>query len=291
MDRPASFPANIKPTSCVPRRRQRFRLPRTPAAIPTGGIRATSDNAAPSIIHLTRADSAVRFCQKLIALFSRSEQLLETMDATQGNISFPLRSARMSPEAASSAGCASSLSRISAQPRKRKRPISRLTRGLREPISAQEAHAISRNPAGRRCLALAPFYSDMVEDLRNRYKISIRKWRSDMAGVAYELTYRDGRIKRLIASPPPRSPVSAAIFLHEIGHHAIGFRRYAQRCLEEHYVWQWAFREMHARGIPVTRRVLRHYRRSMSHYITSAHARGEHVPPELSHHAHAPAEA
>ena len=125
-------------------------------------------------------------------------------------------------------------------------------------------------------------YDALVRELRTRYKISIRKWRTDMAGVAYELTYGDGRIKRLIAAPRPRSPVSAAIFLHEVGHHAVGFRRYPQRCLEEHYVWQWAFREMHARGIPVTGRVQRHYRRSMYHYVRRAGVRGEHVPAELA---------
>src|SRR4051812_23264985 len=95
-------------------------------------------------------------------------------------------------------------------------------------------------------------YIHMTRDVTRRYKISIRKWRSHMAGAAWELTYRDGRIKRVITSPRPRSPVSAAIFLHEVAHHAIGFKRYESRCLEEHYAWQWTFREMEGRGIPVT---------------------------------------
>jgi len=194
------------------------------------------------------------------------------MDATKSNLTPPPEPLRSEPPEA---------------PKKPRRcgPVSRQTRGLRGPISAEQAHAISARPIRRDSAAL-PVYAAMVHELRERYKISIRKWRTDMAGVAYELTYRDGRIKRLIAAPRPRSPVSAAIFLHEIGHHAIGFRRYAQRCLEEHYVWQWAFREMHARGIPVTGRVLRHYQRSMCHYVRHAHARGEHVPAELAHYAH-----
>jgi len=126
------------------------------------------------------------------------------------------------------------------------------------------------------------FYDAMVEELKDKYKIAIRRWRRVMSGVAYELKYRDGRIKRLITAPRPKSPVSAAIFLHEVGHHAIGFRRYSPRCLEEYYVWQWAFREMTARNIPVDPRVLRHYRRSMFHYVRMARKRGlVEIPDEL----------
>jgi hypothetical protein len=125
-------------------------------------------------------------------------------------------------------------------------------------------------------------YAEMVRELKTRYKISIRKWRARMSGVAYELVYSDGRIKRLITAPRPRSPVSAAIFLHEVGHHAVGFKRYNPRCLEEFYVWQWAFREMTARNIPIDPRVLRHYRRSMYHYVRLEKKRNPHgVPHEL----------
>jgi hypothetical protein len=124
-------------------------------------------------------------------------------------------------------------------------------------------------------------YRSLVRELKSRYKISIRKWQPRMSGGAYELKYRDGRIKRLITAPRPRSPVSAAIFLHEVGHHAIGFHRYDLRCLEEYYVWQWAFREMKARHIPVDGRVLRHYQRSMAHYIRMAQIEGHAVPYEL----------
>jgi hypothetical protein len=124
-------------------------------------------------------------------------------------------------------------------------------------------------------------YRQLVDDLKGRYKISVRKWHTRMAGIAYELQFRDGRIKRLIAAPRPRSPVSAAIFLHEVGHHAIGFHRYSLRCLEEFYVWQWTFREMNARQIPIDERVLRHYRRSMQHYIRLARQHGHEVPREI----------
>jgi hypothetical protein len=164
------------------------------------------------------------------------------------------------------------------------RPVRTQARGLRQPqTSVLPPHA---GGAARRT-ALPPVYAAMVGDLKARYKISIRKWRSHMAGVAYELTYRDGRIKRLVSAPRPRSPVSAAIFLHEVGHHAVGFRRYSPRCLEEYYVWQWTFREMTARGIPVTHRVLRHYRRAMYHYVHRARL-AHPLPPELAPFTHWP---
>jgi hypothetical protein len=171
-------------------------------------------------------------------------------------------------------------------------PVSRQTRGLREILPAEEAASRATiasvvSTRFRDSLELS-VYAQMVSELRDKYRISIRRWRSDMAGVAYELTYQDGRIKRLIAAPRPRSPVSAAIFLHEVGHHAIGFRRYPQRCLEEHYAWQWTFREMESRGIPITQRVLRHYKRSMHHYVRRAQRRGEHVPGELVQFIHWP---
>lgn len=163
------------------------------------------------------------------------------------------------------------------------------TRNLREPLSLSRAAGRLLQP--RRIVREGPAadeYAAMVRDLKARYKISIRKWRTHMSGVAYELTYADGRIKRLISAPRPRSPVSAAIFLHEVGHHAIGFRRYSPRCLEEYYVWQWTFREMTARQIPTDDRVLRHYRRSMYHYIKLARKHGHHVPHELAPLGHWP---
>ena len=163
------------------------------------------------------------------------------------------------------------------------RPVQTQFRGLRGAPTAREAAALvlpgrCERPSLR---DRQQRYEAMVEELKDQYKIHVRRWRKAMSGVAYELRFRDGRIKRLITAPKPRSPVSAAIFLHEVGHHAIGFKRYQPRCLEEYYVWQWALREMLARGIPVTPRVLRHYRRSMFHYARRANQPGHHLPREV----------
>jgi hypothetical protein len=170
-------------------------------------------------------------------------------------------------------------------PATRRRPVATETRGLRGAIADGK---LPPGPRARRtdCLTQSRIrhgYAAMTHELKARYKISIRKWRRHMSGVAYELVYRDGRIKRLITAPRPRSPVSAAIFLHEVGHHAIGFRRYSPRCLEEFYVWQWALREMASRNIPITPRVLRHYHRSMHHYVRQAR---KHHPHHIPDHLH-----
>ncbi len=145
-----------------------------------------------------------------------------------------------------------------------------------------------RTRAARRSLVRRPmprnhraFYDELVATMKDRYQISIRKWRSSMRGVAYELHYSNGQVKRMISSPKPRSPVSACIFMHEVGHHAIGFRKFRPRCLEEYHVWQWAFTEMRRWNIAVDHRVERHYRRSMYHYVHLAKKRGIKSLPEV----------
>lgn len=131
------------------------------------------------------------------------------------------------------------------------------------------------------------FFARIVEHEKKRYQISIRKWRSTMSGVAYELHYSNGQVKRMVAAPRPKSPVSCAIFLHEVGHHAIGFRKFRPRCLEEFHVWQWAFAEMRRWNITVDQRVLQHYQRSMYHYVQLAKKRGlKHLPEILRQFQH-----
>ncbi|HVX84865.1 MAG TPA: hypothetical protein VH253_08625 [Phycisphaerae bacterium] len=152
------------------------------------------------------------------------------------------------------------------------RPVSTETRGLRLAGDVFTHHPGLRGRPSRR-VRRSP-YDALVREMKERYRVAVRKWRKGMSGAAYELKYRDGRIKRLITAPRPAGPVSAAIFLHEVGHHAVGFRRYAPRVLEEYYVWQWTLREMTARGIPVDPRVLRHYRRSMFFYVRAAQRAG-----------------
>src|ERR1700687_2153259 len=87
-------------------------------------------------------------------------------------------------------------------------------------------------------------FTGIVDDMKRRYDVRVRRWRSSMSGEAGGGDYHDGRVVNWIESPQPRTPLSLAIFLHEIGHHAIGFEKYRHRCEEEFHVWMWALDAM-----------------------------------------------
>jgi hypothetical protein len=104
-----------------------------------------------------------------------------------------------------------------------------------------------------------------------------------MSGVAWQVTYADGTVSRLIEAPRPRGPVSAAVFLHEIGHHAIGFHRYSPRCLEEHMAWMYSLDAMRRFELNITDGVTKRVRQSMRYAIAKARRRGiKQIPPELA---------
>ncbi len=126
-------------------------------------------------------------------------------------------------------------------------------------------------------------YDAMVRELLAEHGVRVRRWRSSMTGCAWEVLYHDGSISRLIEAPKPKGPMSAAVFLHEIGHHAIGFNRYKPRCLEEHMAWAWAVHEMHRRGLNVTESVERRVHMSMRYAIAKAERRGIKALPEELH--------
>src|SRR3954471_1390645 len=94
-----------------------------------------------------------------------------------------------------------------------------------------------------------PDYSAIVETMKRKHGVRIRKWRRSMSGCAWRVYFHDGRVINWIESPVPRTPISLAIFLHEIGHHVIGFDRYKRRCEEEYHVWVWAIRKMRELGV------------------------------------------
>jgi len=122
----------------------------------------------------------------------------------------------------------------------------------------------------------------MERAMLERHRVRVRKWRSGTTGVAWQVFYRDGSVSRLIESPRPRGPVSAAVFLHEIGHHAIGFDTYKVRCVEELHAWRFALAEMARWQIPITARVRARVRDSLRYAIDKATRRGlKTVPPEV----------
>ncbi len=129
---------------------------------------------------------------------------------------------------------------------------------------------------------MADRYEHVVRAMLSTHGVKVRKWRTAMSGVAWELKYHDGSVKRLIESPRPRGPMSMAIFLHEIGHHAIGFNRYRPRCLEEYHAWKFAVDQMQANDLNVTDAVRRRMHASLHYAIGKARRRGlVELPAEL----------
>lgn len=130
--------------------------------------------------------------------------------------------------------------------------------------------------------SMAHRYAELERRMLARYGVRVRKWRTSMSGVAWQVTYKDGTVSRLIEAPRPRGPMSAAVFLHEIGHHAIGFNTYKPRCLEEYHAWKYAIDTMEAEGLNITDRVRARMRDSLRYAVAKAKRRGlKRVPAEL----------
>lgn len=125
-------------------------------------------------------------------------------------------------------------------------------------------------------------YDAIVREMLTKYGVKVRKWRTNSSGVAWTITYKDGRVVRLLESPQPKGPMSMAIFLHEIGHHAIGLGAYKPRCLEEYHAWAFSIRTMEERGLNVTDRVRERMNKSLRYAVRKARRRGlKELPVEL----------
>jgi hypothetical protein len=107
-----------------------------------------------------------------------------------------------------------------------------------------------------------------------KYEVRIRKWRNRMSGCAWRVYYVDGRAINWIEAPFPKTPISLAIFLHEVGHHAIGFDKYKKRCEEEYHVWLWAIEQMRLLGVEPTANVMHRFQLSMQYAVGKAMRRG-----------------
>lgn len=138
-------------------------------------------------------------------------------------------------------------------------------------------------PAPSRASPMQLRYESITRDMLATYGIRVHKWRSSMSGVAWEVHYKDGTISRLIESPKPKGPMSAAVFLHEVGHHHIGFGKYRPRCLEEYHAWRFSLGTMETLGLNVTPAVHKRMRDSLVYAVAKAQRRGlKRVPDELT---------
>ena len=123
-------------------------------------------------------------------------------------------------------------------------------------------------------------WAALTDRLKQQYDVRIRRWRRTMTGCAWRAFYHDGRTINWVEAPVPKSPVSLAIFLHEIGHHVIGFSTYKRRCEEEHAAWQFALRTMRELGVEPDARTLTRVERSMQYAVDKAVRRGIKGLPE-----------
>jgi hypothetical protein len=150
------------------------------------------------------------------------------------------------------------------------------------PGSQANIERLGPPPRRTRAKPMQQRYDRLVREMKAMYGIRVRKWRSSSSGCAWEIEYTDGRRVRLIESPYPKGPMSCAIFLHEVGHHAIGLGRYRPRCLEEFHAWAWSLEMMRAHGFNVTRRVEERMAESLYYAVLKAKRRGlKRLPAEL----------
>lgn len=164
------------------------------------------------------------------------------------------------------------------------RPLLRLVQLLlfpSEPVAAAPEAAVVRRrpgvkakPKARRPSPRAEAYDAVVAEMKHAYGFRVRRWRRSMSGCAWELRFRDGRVQRMLESPYPKSPLSCAIFLHEVGHHAIGLGIHKPRCLEEYLAWRFAIERMDEMGFPTAGSVARRFDRSMRYAVAKSRRRG-----------------
>ena len=123
-------------------------------------------------------------------------------------------------------------------------------------------------------------FDTIVDQMKTRYHLRVRRWRSSMSGCAWRVYHHDGNVVNWIESPYPKTPISLAIFLHEVGHHAIGFHAFKKRCEEEYHVWVWALNQMRKLGVEPDARVKRRFELSMRYAVGKAMRRGIKALPE-----------
>jgi len=164
---------------------------------------------------------------------------------------------------------------IDPRPKRPTRPVRRARPPARQTVDMPAESTSPARPIQAR-------YDNLVQEMKRVHAVRVVKWRSSTSGCAWEVRYSDGRTARLIESPYPRGPMSCAVFMHEIGHHAIGLKRFRPRCLEEFHAWRWGLQEMEARGFNVTPAVLKRRDDALTYAVAKALRRGlRRLPEEL----------
>jgi hypothetical protein len=126
-------------------------------------------------------------------------------------------------------------------------------------------------------------FSPIVAAMKAAHDVRVRRWRRNMTGCAWRVYFHDGRVINWVEAPRPRTPISLAIFLHEVGHHVIGFDAYRLRCEEEYHAWAWALAEMRRWGVEPDAKVSRRVELSMRYAVDKAMRRGLKRLPDALH--------
>jgi len=125
-------------------------------------------------------------------------------------------------------------------------------------------------------------YANIVRLMKRRHHIRVRRWRKSMTGRAWRVYHHDGKTDNWIEAPTPKTPLSLSIFLHEVGHHVLGFEKFKKRCEEEYHVWLWAIDEMKRQGVKPDARVMNRFELSMRYAVGKAMRRGiKRIPDTL----------
>src|SRR3954470_20116845 len=117
---------------------------------------------------------------------------------------------------------------------------------------------------------MKPQFAAIVEDMKRTHGLRIKRWRRNMSGCAWRVYHADGRVINWVEAPYPKTPISLAIFLHEVRHHVIGFETYCLRCEEEYHAWQWAVSAMRRFGVEPDEKVMRRVELSMRYAVDKA---------------------
>lgn len=126
-------------------------------------------------------------------------------------------------------------------------------------------------------------FEPIVRRVKIEHDIRVKRWRRHMSGCAWQVRHADGRVIRWIESPYPRTPISLSLFLHEVGHHVIGFEAYPTRCEEEYHAWNWAMEQMRSISVPPDGKVILRYELSMRYEVEKAIRRGRQaIPAQLA---------
>lgn len=197
---------------------------------------------------------------------------------------FPPHQGRIEDKGKSKAGgAARAVRRRPAKPRLTRRRPKPNPVAVSAPATPVRSTASHPSPSQSSYPTKQALYDDMVRVMCARNAIRVKRWRTSMSGIAWEARYKDGSATRFIESPQPKSPMSAAIFLHEVGHHVLGIGAYKPRCLEEYHAWMYSLQQMEVWGIEVTDRVKERVFKSLRYAARKAQRRGiRKLPPELA---------